>query len=76
VGRHGINNTDVVIACVALLKQHRTISTTNIRLELGRGSYTTINQHLKRLAFVSPRRLRASLETPSHRAREELETPD
>lgn len=44
--------TDVVGAYVALMKQRRRPSLLNIRLELGRGSYSTIAAHLERLSFV------------------------
>jgi len=49
--RRGISATDVVRACVALKKQRRRLGPVNVRLELGRGSYTTIVRHLKTLAF-------------------------
>lgn len=51
MGRKGITSADVVQAYVALLKQGRKPGPTNLRLELGRGSYTTISQHLRRLAL-------------------------
>lgn len=51
MGRKGITSADVVQAYVALLKQGRTPGPTNLRLQLGRGSYTTISQHLRRLAL-------------------------
>lgn len=51
MGRKGITSDDVVRAYVALLKQGRTPGPRNLRLEIGRGSYTTISQHLRRLAF-------------------------
>lgn len=51
MGRKGITSADVVQAYVALLKQGRKPGPTNLRRELGRGSYTTISQHLQRLAL-------------------------
>lgn len=50
-GRKGITPADVVRACVSLIKQRRRIGPQNVRLELGRGSYTTISQHLRLLAL-------------------------
>lgn len=50
-GRKGILLEDVIRAYVALQKQQRSPGPTNIRLELGTGSYTTIAQHLKTLAL-------------------------
>lgn len=51
MGRKGITSDDVIRAYVALLKQGRKPGPTNLRLELGRGSYTTISQHVRRLAL-------------------------
>jgi hypothetical protein len=51
MGRQGITAVDVVRAYVALLKQGRLPGPHNLRLELGTGSYTTIAQHMKRLAL-------------------------
>ena len=51
MARKGITSVDVVQAYVALLKQGRKPGPTNLRLELGRGSYTTIAQHLRQLAL-------------------------
>jgi hypothetical protein len=51
MGRNGITAADVARACVALRKQRRTLGPTNVRLELGRGSYRTIVRHLRLLAF-------------------------
>ena len=50
-GRRGITAADVVRACVSLRKQRRRIGPKNVRLELGTGSYGTIVQHLRLLAF-------------------------
>lgn len=51
MGRHGITPVDVVRAYVALLKQGRVPGPHNLRLELSRGSYTTITKHVTRLAL-------------------------
>ncbi len=58
MGRRGITDADVVRAYVALIRQGRVAGPTNIRLELGRGSYTTIATALKRLAIVDTRQER------------------
>ncbi|QKL60734.1 DNA-binding protein [Ralstonia solanacearum] len=50
-GRPGITLVDVVRACVALKQQGRRLGPSNVRLELGRGSMTTISRHLQRLAL-------------------------
>ena len=60
MGRPGISVADVVVACIALNRQGRSIGPTNIRLELGRGSFRTISTHLKLLALRTARtRVRA-----------------
>lgn len=78
MGRKGITSADVVQAYVALLKEGRTPGPRNLRLQLGRGSYTTISQHLRRLALrqvalqalrAGPQSLQAAAET-SPRARQ------
>jgi hypothetical protein len=46
---------DVARACVSLHKQRRTFGPTNLRLELGRGSYRDIVRYLRRLAFIDRR---------------------
>ena len=51
MGRPGITAVDVVRAYVSLLKQRRVPGPANLRLELARGSYTTIAQHVNRLAL-------------------------
>ena len=53
MGRPGISKADVVRAYVALLKQRREPSLQNLRLELGRGSYSTIAAHVASLAIAS-----------------------
>lgn len=50
-GRPGITVVDVARACVSLNRQRRRLGPSNVRLELGRGSMTTISRHLRRLAF-------------------------
>lgn len=51
MGRKGITSEDVIRAYVALLKQGRKPGPTNLRLQLGHGSFTTISQHVRRLAL-------------------------
>lgn len=51
MGRPGITDVDVVRAYVALLKQGRVPGPRNLRLELARGSYTTIAKYVDRLAL-------------------------
>jgi hypothetical protein len=50
-GRPGITIVDVARACIALEEKSRRLGPTNVRLELGKGSMTTISRHLQRLAF-------------------------
>lgn len=50
-GRKGISRADVVDACISLMKQGRKFGARNVRLQLGRGSMTTISRHLRTLAF-------------------------
>jgi hypothetical protein len=50
-GRPGITIVDVARACIALKQKSRRLGPTNVRLELGKGSMTTISRHLQRLAF-------------------------
>lgn len=52
--RPGISNADVVRAYVELIQRRRRPSLLNLRLQLGRGSYSTIAQRLQRLALVEP----------------------
>ena len=54
MGRPGITDVDVVRAYVALLKQGRVPGPQNLRLELARGSYTTIAKHVARMALRHP----------------------
>lgn len=51
MGRTGITREDVIRAYVQLLKEGRYPGPTNLRLQLGTGSYTTIAQHLSSLAL-------------------------
>lgn len=53
-GRPGVQLKDVRRACKALRKQGRRIGPTNVRLELGTGSYTTITKHLRALGLAPP----------------------
>lgn len=55
MGRPGVSKADVVQAYVALLKQKRQPTLVNVRLEIGRGSYSTIGAHLRSLQLVRPR---------------------
>jgi hypothetical protein len=50
--RPGISGAELVRAYVALQKQRREPTVVNLRLELGKGSYSTIAEKLERLAFV------------------------
>jgi hypothetical protein len=52
MGRKGVSLVDVVRATVALRKQGRVVGPFNLRLELGRGSYSTIGRHIRRLALT------------------------
>ena len=55
MGRNGITAVDVIRAYIALLKERRLPGPSNLRLELGTGSYTTISQHVQWLALRHPR---------------------
>lgn len=52
MGLPGVQRVDVVRAYVALMKQGREPTLCNLRLELGRGSYSTIAAHLQALCLV------------------------
>lgn len=54
-GRPGITIQDVEKAVTALRAQGRSIGQTNVRLELGRGSRTTITEFLRELGLSKPR---------------------
>ena len=56
MGRTGIGLHEVAGACAALCREGRSFGPTNVRLELGTGSYGTIVEHLRRLALIDPRR--------------------
>lgn len=68
MGRKGITSADVVQAYVALLKQRRTPSLINLRLQLGWGSYASISHHLRRLAL---RQVAAQAQRATKRSRAE-----
>lgn len=53
VGRPGISLDDVMQAAERLRKQGRKVGPVNVRLELGRGSYETIQKHLRRLDLTA-----------------------
>jgi hypothetical protein len=50
-GRPGVTLDDVRAACLTLQDQGRVIGPTNVRLELGRGSFATITRHLRTLGY-------------------------
>ncbi len=52
MARKGITLVDVILAVISLREQGRRPTPTNVRLELGRGSYSTITRLLRRLALV------------------------
>lgn len=54
-GRPGITLEDVRLAADNLTRQGRIIGPTNIRLELGRGSFNTIQRHLRALGIGTKR---------------------
>lgn len=51
MGRRGITAIDLIRAYVNLLKQHRVPGPQNLRLELQRGSYSTITKLIDALAL-------------------------
>ncbi|MFN3736777.1 DNA-binding protein [Hydrogenophaga sp.] len=51
-GRPGVTLDDVRAACIRLEDEGRFVGAVNVRLELGRGSYTTIQRHLRVLGYV------------------------
>ena len=55
MGRRGITAADVVAACVSLKRQRLLPSLRNVRLELGRGGYGTIQKYLGLLALIDTR---------------------
>jgi hypothetical protein len=59
-GRKGISMADVVNACLSLMKEGRNLGPTNVRLQLGRGSMTTISRHLQTLGLRQPHELAVS----------------
>jgi hypothetical protein len=54
MARPGISKAEVVQAYVSLLKQKREPTLLNLRLQLGRGSYTTIGAHVASLKLRRP----------------------
>lgn len=52
-GRPGLTLEDVRAACTRLVQEGRHVSLLNVRYELGRGSYSTIQKHLQDLGYVS-----------------------
>jgi len=54
MGRPGLERADVIRAYVALVKQRRQPTLCNLRLELGKGNYSTIGAQLESLCFVGP----------------------
>ncbi|MFC5496299.1 DNA-binding protein [Caenimonas terrae] len=54
-GRPGVTLEDVREACKRLAAQGRRIGPTNVRLELGRGSFRTIVKHLRTLGHTGTR---------------------
>jgi len=54
LGRPGITLAEVELACAALVRQGRKIGPLNVRLELGKGSYSTIISFLRMLGHSPP----------------------
>jgi hypothetical protein len=54
-GRPGITLEDVMEAVQSLRRQGRRVGPVNVRLELGRGGYGTITEHLRTLG-LAPRK--------------------
>ena len=52
-GRPGITLDEVRVACASLELERRFVGAVNVRLELGRGSYSTIQMHLRQLGYVN-----------------------
>jgi len=69
MGRPGITGADVVRAYVALKKQGREPTLSNLRLELGRGSFTTIAARLESLSLVGRQGRYRRAGRPSRRGR-------
>lgn len=55
VGRPGVSLDDVSNAAERLTLQGRKVGPVNVRLELGRGSYETIQRHLRELSLAAPK---------------------
>lgn len=56
VGRPGITVEEVADACDSLRRQGRKVGPQNVRLELGRGSFTTITRFLRILGHCPAKR--------------------
>ncbi|MBA2962126.1 MULTISPECIES: DNA-binding protein [Ramlibacter] len=52
-GRPGITLEDVRRACRELELQGRKVGPSNVRLELGTGSFDTIQEHLRTLGYAT-----------------------
>ncbi len=52
MARRGISAADVARAYIQLKQEGGEPSLRNLRLQIGRGGYSTIAAHLKRLSFV------------------------
>lgn len=50
-GRPGLTLEEVARACEALKNQGRVVGPTNVRLEIGRGSFATITRCLRELGY-------------------------
>lgn len=59
-GPLGVSLEEVRKACVQLEREGRFVGPMNVRLQIGRGSFTTIQRHLRDLGYGSsePRRRR------------------
>lgn len=60
MARPGIREEDVLRAVAALRAARRAASPTNVRLELGTGSYSTISRHLRALGVRESKRQRTT----------------
>jgi hypothetical protein len=52
-GRPGLTLEDVRAACARLEQEGRQVSLLNVRYELTRGSYSTIQKYLQELGYLS-----------------------
>lgn len=68
LGRPGVTLEDVWRACKALDSEGRKKGPMNVRLQLGRGSYTTIIAHLRALGYAERRGSQSvPVESPTYR---------